>query len=85
MARRSFVRLLRKTVPRVWQLAAEIGLWRFARHFRQIVSRSRGMLGFNSRGATGSVSSTCRISVVNDSAWNGGRPVSMKKAVTPEE
>ena len=46
----------------------------FSRHLRQIVSRSRGMLGLNSRGATGSVSTTCRSSAVNVSPWNGGRP-----------
>jgi len=33
------------------------------------------MLGFNNRGATGSVSITCRSNAVRVSPWNGGRPV----------
>ena len=48
----------------------------FARHFRQISSRERGILGFSRRGRIGSRLSTC-ISVSRGlSSENGVRPVS---------
>ena len=47
------------------------------RHFRQIVSRSRGSRGRNRDGVTGSSCTTWRRVSSGCSALNGGRPVSI--------
>ena len=47
------------------------------RHFRQIVSRSRGTFGFNRAGGTGSSATTCRSVSEAVSPRNGGLPVSI--------
>ena len=47
------------------------------RHFRQIVSRSRGTFGFNREGETGSSSIACRSVSEAVSPRNGGLPVSI--------
>ena len=46
------------------------------RHFRQIVSRSRGTLALSRDGGTGSCVTTWYTVSAADSARNGGRPVS---------
>ena len=49
----------------------------FSRQFRQIVSRSRSILGLIDRGRGGSASSTRRRISAIDPPANGGRPVSI--------
>ena len=55
----------------------------FARHFRQIVSRSRGIDGLSRRGGTGSSLSTWITVSIAVAAWNGGRPVTRAYSVAP--
>ena len=56
----------------------------FCRHFRQIVSRSRGTAGCSRAGGTGSslmhLQDASRAGV---SPWNGGRPVSSSYRIAP--
>ena len=53
------------------------------RHFRQIVSRSRGVFGCNCDGGTGSSATTCIIVSSGVAARNGGRPVSSSYRIAP--
>ncbi len=55
----------------------------FSRHFRQIVSRSRGIVALSRRGGTGSSATTIRTVSSGVAAWNGGRPVTARYSVAP--
>ena len=55
----------------------------FLRHFRQIVSRSRGTAGFIDDGGGGSFSSTWLIVARGDVPSNTRRPVSVSQRIAP--
>ena len=61
-----------RPAPRRWHNAAPGS---FSRHFRQIVSRSRGTSACKRRSGTGSSWTICSSVSCSDVPLNGGRPV----------
>ena len=70
LARQEATQVLPQEAAEVYRLPGS-----FSRHFKQIVSTSRGMDALSRRGDTGSSPMTMSTVSIAVAAWNGGRPV----------